>query len=88
MTYHMPIGGVRSALLAVAGVRAVVDGNLVLSGLVGVGSLLGGHSNAAILGSLDTDSLDVGFELEYHSRRLCCESIDMVCTLVLAKPEY
>lgn len=82
----MPIG-CRSALLAGAGVGAVGNGDLVLGGLVGVGSLLGGHSNTAILGSLDTNGLGLRIQVR-TSDWIYVVSIETICTLVLAKPEY
>lgn len=73
------VGMFDSALLAGAGVGAVGDGDLVLGGLVGVGSLLGGHSNTAILGSLDTNGLWVcEIKLEHCIGMGFVASIDMV----------
>lgn len=46
-----------AVLLAGGGVGTVGNGDLVLTGLLGVAGLLGGHSDATVLGSLDTDGL-------------------------------
>lgn len=47
---------VQGRLLAGSSARAVCDGDDVLSGLLGVAGLLGGHGNT-VLGTLDTNSL-------------------------------
>jgi hypothetical protein len=80
MPYANWVGMFDSALLAGAGVGAVGDGDLVLGGLVGVGSLLGGHSNTAILGSLDTNGLSLRNQVRtlYWDALRCVASIDMV----------
>lgn len=49
----------RIALLAGTGVGAVVDGDEVLAGLVGVAGLLGGHGDTTVLSTLDTDGLEM-----------------------------
>lgn len=46
--------------LAGGSVGAVVDGDEVLAGLVGVAGLLGGHGDTTVLSTLDTDGLGVG----------------------------
>lgn len=51
------MGGGRGYSLAVGGTGAVVHGDHVLSGLLGVAGLLGDDGNAVGLEGLDTDGL-------------------------------
>lgn len=53
---HAPVIG----LLAGGGLGAVVDGDLVVAGLLGVTGLLGGHGDTTVLGTLDTNGLELG----------------------------